>query len=514
MSDHDYVIVGAGSAGCVLAARLSEDPSIRVLLLEAGPRDRKLEIRIPAAFSKLFDSDVDWGFRTASQAGLDGREVFFPRGRVVGGSSSINAMMVLRGHRTDQVAWGPGWSWDDVEPAYARSEAAFPRAELRDRNPLTDAFVDAAVAAGLEQRADLNAPPGEGVGFVPVSQRRGRRFSVADGYLRPALGRSNLDVVTGAHAEELVLENDRATGVSYRHADGRRDAIATREVILCAGAVGSPHLLLLSGIGAGSELAAAGIRPRHELPGVGKGLRDHLANGILVATAGAETLHTAESIPNLLRWLLRRRGPLTSNVAEGAAFVRTRATLAAPDLELLFAPVLFEEEGLAPPSQHGFTLASVLLQPASEGEIRLASPDPTAAPVIDPRYLTDPTGHDAAVLLDGIRLARRIAATEPLARFVTQELLPGAAAVGEADLVRHLRERSQTLYHPVGTCRLGSDEYCVVDAELRVHGLDGLRVVDASVIPVLPRGHTNWPTVMVAERAADLITRADSRHSG
>jgi choline dehydrogenase len=505
VSDHDYVIVGAGSAGCVLAARLSEDTSVRVLLLEAGPRDRKLEIRIPAAFSKLYDSDVDWGFRTAPQAGLGGREVFFPRGRVVGGSSSINAMMVLRGHRSDQVAWGPGWRWDDVEPAYARSEAAFPRAELRDRNPLTDAFVEAAVEAGVPRCGDLNAPPSEGVGFVPVSQRRGRRFSVADGYLRPALGRSNLELVTGAGVEQLILEDGRATGVSYRHENERREAYATREVILCAGAVGSPHLLLLSGVGPANELAPAGIEPRHELPGVGKGLRDHLANGILVATEGAETLYSAESIPNLLRWLIRRRGPLTSNVAEGAAFIRTVAALAAPDLELLFAPVLFEEEGLAPPSEHGFTLASVLLQPVSLGEIRLASPDPTAAPVIDPCYLTDPKGHDAAVLLHGIRLARRIAATEPLARFVSRELLPGAAAVGDADLVSHLRERSQTLYHPIGTCRLGADELAVVDPELRVRGLDGLRVVDASVIPALPRGHTNWPTVMVAERAAELM---------
>jgi choline dehydrogenase len=502
---HDYVIVGAGSAGCVLAARLTEDPSVRVLLLEAGPPDRKLEIRIPAAFSRLYDSEVDWGFRTAPQEGLGGREVFFPRGRVVGGSSSINAMMVLRGHPSDQGAWGPGWGWGDVEPAYARSEAAFPRAELRDRHPLTEAFVDAAVATGIPPCADLNAPPGEGAGFVPVSQRRGRRFSVADGYLRPALRRPNLELATGAHAERLVLEGRRVVGVSYRHDRENREARAAREVIVGAGAVGSPHLLLLSGIGPASELAAAGVELRHELPGVGRGLRDHLANGILVASEGAETLYSAETMLNLLRWLVRRRGPLTSNVAEGVAFVRSEQTLAAPDLELIFAPVLFEEEGLARPSQHGFTVAAVLLQPESRGEIRLASPDPAAPPVIDPRYLTDPSGRDIAVLLRGIRLSRQIAATEPLARFASHELLPGPAAVGDADLVQHLRDRSQTLYHPVGTCRLGTDELAVVDPALRVRGLEGVRVVDASVIPALPRGHTNWPTVMVAERAADLI---------
>jgi len=338
-----------------------------------------------------------------------------------------------------------------------------------------------------------------------VSQRRGRRFSVADGYVRPARGRPNLEIVTDARAERLVLDGARVIGVSYRRAGEALEAPATREVILCAGAVGSPHLLLLSGIGPAPELGSIGVRPVHELPGVGKGLRDHLANGILVATEGVETLYSAETVPNLVRWLVRRRGPLTSNVAEGAAFVRTTATLTAPDLELIFAPVLFEEEGLVRPSRHGFTVASVLLQPRSEGEIRLVSPDPAAAPVIDPRYLTDVGGDDAAVLLHGIRLARRITATEPLARFVSNELLPGAAAVGDSDLVQHLRERSQTLYHPVGTCRLGADERAVVDPELRVRGLEGLRVVDASVIPALPRGHTNWPTVMVAERGAELI---------
>jgi choline dehydrogenase len=342
---------------------------------------------------------------------------------------------------------------------------------------------------------------------VPVSQRRGRRFSVADGYLRPALTRPNLELVTEVQAERLVVDRRRVVGVAYRRgAEARvREARAEREVILSAGAVGSPHLLLLSGIGPATELAAAGVAPVHESLGVGKGLRDHLANGILVASEGAETLFSAETIPNLLRWLARRRGPLTSNVAEGAAFVRTAVTLAAPDLELIFAPVLFEEEGLVRPSRHGFTIASVLLQPESEGEIRLASADPAEPPVIDPGYLTDPNGHDAAVLLHGIRLARRIASAEPLARFVSHELLPGGDAVSDTELLRHLRERSQTLYHPIGTCRLGTDELAVVDPQLRVRGLEGLRVVDASVIPALPRGHTNWPTVMVAERAARLI---------
>jgi choline dehydrogenase len=504
---HDYVIVGAGSAGCVLAARLSEDPAVRVLLLEAGPRDRKREIRIPAAFSRLFDSEVDWCFRTAPQRELDGRRIFFPRGKVIGGSSSINAMMVLRGHPVDQAAWGEGWSWDEVQPAYRRSEAAFPRADLPDRHELTAAFVAAAAATGLQQKDDLNGSDNEGVGFVPVSQRRGRRFSVVDGHLRPVRRRPNLEIRSGAHATRLLLEDDRVLGVAYRHGGQEREALATREVISSAGAIGSPHLLLCSGIGPSQEIAAAGVQPVHDLPGVGKNLRDHLANGILLATNGVETLYSAESLRNVVRWLIRGRGPLTSNVAEAAAFVRTSQNLPAPDLELIFAPVLFEDEGLSQPSRHGVTIASILLQPRSAGELRLSAEDPAAAPIIDPGYLTDPTGHDITVLLHGVRLARRIAATEPLARHLADELLPGDQAQSDEALLAHVRASSQTLYHSVGTCRLGRDELAVVDPELRVHGLSGLRVVDASVIPMLPRGHTNWPTAMVAERAAELISR-------
>ncbi len=507
---HDYVIVGGGSAGCVLAARLSEDPATSVLLLEAGPRDRKLQIRIPAAFSQLFESEVDWAFRTAPQAHLDGREVFFPLGKTLGGSSAINAMMVLRGHQADQDAWPAGWSWDVVEPYYAASGAGpFPLAEARDLSPLTAAFVESAVAEGLRRREDLNAVDNEGVGFVPVSQRRGRRFSVADGYLHPARRRPNLTVVTDVRATRVVVENGRATGVEYLLGDTKEVALAGREVIVCAGAIGSPRLLLGSGIGPADELRAVGIEVSHELAGVGKNLRDHLANGVVAATVpGVKTLTSAESLPNVLRWLVAGRGPLTSNVAEGAAFVRTRPDLVAPDLELIFAPVPFQDEGLVKPTRDGVTVAAILLQPRSVGEVRLRSADPLDAPIVDPRYLSDPEGHDAEVLLEGVRLARRILAREPLAGHVMAEILPGADAQDDGSLLAHIRAASQTLYHPVGTCRMGDDELAVVDPELRVHGLAGLRVVDASVIPSLPRGHTNWPTVMVAERAADLIRAA------
>ena len=510
---HDIVIVGAGTAGCVLASRLTEDPDVSVLLLEAGPRDRKLEIRIPAAFSKLYRSDVDWGDSTVPQEELDGREIVFPRGRVLGGSAAMNAMMVLRGHPADYDAWAAagctGWTWSNVELAFARSTAGpFPLAGLPDRHVLTEAFVHAAQAAGIPFSDDLNGNENAGVGYVRVSQRRGRRFSVADGYLRPARRRPNLTVLTKALVTRVVVERGRAVGIAYRvDGDEEEEVPAGREVILCSGAIGSPHLLQLSGIGPREPLEHAGVEIVHELPGVGANLLDHLANGLLVRTQGVETLASAESLRNLASWALRGRGPLTSNVAEAAAFVRTRPDASTPDLELIFLPVLFEEEGLKQPTEDGLTLGVVLLQPRSAGTVSLRSPDPLDPPAIDPRYLTDPSGQDVRTLIHGLRLARRVLAQQPLASFVDEELLPGAGARSDDDLLAHLRARSQTLYHPAGTCRMGTDPLAVVDPTLRVRGIDGLRVVDASVIPRLPSGHTNWPTVMVAERAADLVRR-------
>jgi choline dehydrogenase len=508
---HDVVIVGGGTAGCVLASRLTEDPDVSVLLLEAGGRSRKLEIRIPAAFSKLYRTDVDWGDSTTPQPALDGREVVFPRGRMLGGSAALNAMMVLRGHRADYDGWAEAgcadWSWEDVEPAFARSaRGAFPLAELPDRNVLAEAFVHSAQAVGIPPAGDLNGEDNEGVGFVPVSQRRGRRFSVLDGYLAPARRRPNLTVVTGAQVTRIVIKNRRAVGVELVTRDGEPDeARAAREVVLCAGAIGSPHVLQLSGVGPRAPLEQAGIDVVHESPGVGANLLDHLANGLLVRTTGVETLASAESLRNLARWALLGRGPLTSNLGEAVAFVRSQPGLALPDLELLLAPVLFEKEGLEPPSEHGLTLAVVLLVPRSRGTVLLRTADPLDPPAIDPRYLTDPEAEDEATLLRGLRLARRVLAQEPLASFVAGEILPGDDARTDDQLRAHLRALSQTLYHPAGTCRMGSDAAAVVDTRLRVRGVVGLRIADASVMPALPRGHTNWPTVMIAERASDFV---------
>jgi choline dehydrogenase len=513
---HDVVIVGAGAAGCVLASRLTEDPGVSVLLLEAGPRPRKLESRIPAAFSKLYRTHLDWGDSTVPQRELDGRQIVFPRGRMVGGSTAMNAMMVLRGHPADYDAWAsagcPGWSWADVEPAFARSaDGPFPLAEQRDRHVLTEAFVHAAQGVGIPFSDDLNGDDNAGVGYVRVSQRRGRRFGVADGYLRPALRRPNFTLATGALATSVLVERGRATGVAYRldggSEAGEETASAGREVVLACGAIGSPHLLQLSGIGPRGVLERAGVQVVHELAGVGENLVDHLANGLLVRTRDAQTLASAESLRNVADWWLRGRGPLTSNVAEAAAFVRSRAGLPSPDLELIFLPVLFEEEGLKQPTEDGLSLGVVLLQPRSSGTVTLRTADPLDPPDIDPRYLSDPEGDDVRTLLHGLRLARRVLAQAPLSRFVVHEIEPGAEAQSDEALVAHIRALSQTLYHPAGTCRMGSDPRAVVDPRLRVRGLDGLRVVDASVIPRLPSGHTNWPTVMIAERAAELIVR-------
>ena len=512
---HDFVIVGGGTAGCVLAARLTEDPDVSVLLLEAGPRSRRLEIRIPAAFSKLYRTPVDWGDSTAPQSALDGREVVFPRGRMLGGSAAMNAMIVLRGNRADYDGWAAagctGWSWTDVEPAFSRSaEGPFPLAELQEPHVLAEAFVHAAHAAGIPAAPNLNGEENEGVGFVPVSQRRGRRFSVLDGYLAPARRRPNLTIVTGALVTRILLDGRKAIGVAYR-LDGEGDderALCTREVVLCAGAIGTPHILQLSGVGPREPLQAAGVDVVHEQPAVGRHLVDHLANGLLVRSKGVETLATAESLRNLARWAFLGRGPLTSNLGEAVAFVRSRPGLRGPDLELLLAPVLFQDEGLTQPTEHGFTLAVVLLEPRSTGTVLLRSSDPRVPPAIDPSYLTDPGGEDEATLLRGLHLARRILKSEPLAAFVDGEILPGDDVRSDEGLRAHIRALSQTLYHPAGTCRMGSDRDAVVDPQLCVNGIAALRIADASVIPALPHGHTNWPTVMIAERASDLIAAA------
>jgi choline dehydrogenase len=520
---YDYVIVGAGSAGCVLAARLSEDPATTVLLLEAGPADRKLDIRIPAAFSKLFHTEVDWDYATVPASEIAGRSVYWPRGRTLGGCSSINAQVYVRGDRADFDGWvaagNPGWGYQDVLDAFVGSEhnsrgrspyhgADGPMhvSDLRDPHPLSRAFVDAAVGCGIAANPDMNGVRLDGVGLTQVTQWRGRRESTATAFLHPARRRPNLTVRTGAQASRVLLDRRRAVGVQYRHDNGPIEvAEARREVILAAGAVGSPHLLLLSGVGPTRQLHNFGISVVHDHPGVGTNLTDHPVSRIRITVGRTETFPATKRLAHLPRFLFAGRGPLTSNVAEAHAFVRTYPELPGPDLQLLFAPVLFPAKGLQPSPGHGLIIGAVALQPYARGRIQLASPDPATKPAIHAGYLSDPGAHDLAVLLHGIRLGRRIVATAPLAGDSLTEQTPGPAVYTDAELADYVRADCQTLYHPVGTCAMGTGPYAVVDTELRVHGLTRLRVVDASVMPTIVRAPTNATTIMIAERAATLL---------
>ncbi len=521
MTVYDFVIVGAGSAGCVLAARLSENPDCQVLLLEAGPPDKKLEIHIPAAFNKLFKTKYDWAYETEPQANLNGRAMFWPRGKTLGGSSSLNAQMYVRGNSLDYDHWAElgnkGWAFDDVLPYFERSEHSergsapgrgvsgpLNIADLRDPNPTTVAFLQAAEQAGVPRSKDVNGPDQDGVDLTQVTQKRGRRWSAADAYLKPARKRRNLTVVTGAQALRIILDGTRAVAVEYV-ADGKTQQEPAQEVLVSGGAINSPQLLMLSGIGPPDQLAALDIPVVADLPGVGKNLQDHLAIMDIVHSKEPVTLAAAESLPNLARFLTLGRGMLTSNIGEACGFVRTRPELDAPDLELVLAPVPFINHGLAPPPGHGITIGSVAVTPRSVGELTLRSADPFTAPRIEPNYLSDPGGEDLRVLVEGSKIARRIFDAPAFARYVGDPLLPAVRPTTDDELVEHIRRDSQTLYHPIGTCKMGTDDLAVVDPELKVHGIENLRVVDASVMPVIPCGHTHASTVMIAEKAVDLI---------
>ena len=516
----DYIIIGAGSAGCVLANRLSAGADVRVLLLEAGGRDWRPEIKIPAAFSHLFKTAVDWNYETEPQPGCTDRRMYWPRGRVLGGSSSINAMIYMRGHRADYDGWAargnPGWSYADLLPYFKRSEDNQRGAcnefhatggpqhviDLPDPNAMSAAFIGGFESIGVSLTTDFNGAEQDGVGINQATMRGARRWSAADAYLRPAMRRANLVIRTHAQSTRILFESGRARGVQFRARGKLETARAGREVILCGGAINSPQLLMLSGIGPAAELRGHGIDVVQDLPGVGGNLQDHLVCGVIVGVNHRDTLGSAESFGSVAKYFLRGKGPLASNVAEMCAFVRTRPDLGAADLQFHMAPGYFNNHGLGREKIHAASLGGTLLQPFSRGRVSLRSANPLDPPRIDPRYLTDK--RDLVLLVEGLKIARQVFASSAWSGIRTAEMLPGPGIATDGDLAAFVRQSCETLYHPVGTCAMGpaSDSAAVVDAELRVHGVEGLRVIDASVMPTVPRGNTNAPTMAIAEKAA------------
>ena len=520
----DYIIVGAGSAGCVLANRLSADPAVRVLLLEAGGRDDSFLIRMPAGIGRLVTPDVNWLYETVPQAQMGGRRMFWPRGKTLGGSSSLNAMVYIRGQRQDYDRWrdagNPGWGYEEVLPYFRRSEnnevfdgelhgrgGPLNVCERRYTNPLSRVFVEAAVSSGLPHNPDFNGREQAGAGLYQVTQRRGRRCSAATAYLHPVLHRPNLTVITGALAQRILLQAHRATGVAYVHGGAQREARARREVLISAGAINSPQLLLLSGIGPAQEIRTLGLPVHHDLPGVGKNLQDHLDINVIHACTEPITLDGSArglgALKTALRFAVSRSGPGVSNVAEAGAFLRSGPDAAAPDVQLHFIPAYVLDHGRRKMHGHGMTLHVCYLRPASRGEIRVRSADPADPPLIDPRYLS--VASDLTPLIAGIRRARDIYAQAPFRRYLGAEAFPGRGTQSDAELGAFIRSAAETEYHPIGTCRMGVDAQAVVDPELRVRGVDALRVVDASIMPTLVSGNTNAPTIMIAEKAADMV---------
>jgi choline dehydrogenase len=521
--DFDYIIVGAGSAGCVLANRLTADGRSRVLLLEAGPRDTDFWIHVPLGYGKLFArTDVNWAYQSDPEPALNGRHVFTPRGKVLGGSSSINGLVHIRGQREDFDGWGvPGWGFDDLLPYFKKSEdfdggasqwhgAGGPLAvsALPDRHELCDAFIASAQALGIPRNDDFNGATQEGTGYYHATARNGRRCSAAVGYLRPAQKRHNLRVEVEALATRVLFEGRRATGIAYEVHGAKREARATREVILATGSFNSPQLLQLSGVGPRALLERHGIAVVHDAAGVGEDLQDHFycrtfwrCNRPITLNDDMASRWRQAKIG--LQYFLLRRGPLTVSAGYAAAFVRTRPELMRPDAQIYFINFSTAKRGGLLHSFSGFTLSVSQTQVESRGAVQIASPDPRAAPSIRYNYLA--TDNNRRVMVDGLKLIRRIAATPPLREYVIAEEFPGPRVASDEDWLAFVREAGDTVFHPTSTCRMGSDARAVVDPQLRVRGVEALRVVDASVMPAVPSGNINAAVIAVAEKAADLI---------
>jgi choline dehydrogenase-like flavoprotein len=525
--DFDYVIVGAGSAGCALAARLSEDPQVRVAILEAGPPDASVLIHCPAGLALLAkNGQANWAFQTVPQKGLNGRRGYQPRGKVLGGSSSVNAMVYMRGHPDDYDHWASlgneGWGWADVLPYFIRSEHNERGADawhgtggplnvmdLVTPNRFGPVFVQAGVQAGFPANDDFNGPRQEGVGMYQVTHKRGERFSAAKAYLTPNLSRPNLKVITNAHTTRVLLEGRRASGVEFLQGGAKHRLAAAREVIVAAGALQSPQVLMLSGIGPAAHLREHGIAVVHDSPGVGANLHDH-PDVVVVVDAphlkdlfGLSPAGLVRVIKGIYEWRDLRTGMLTTNFAEAGGFIKSSPQEPIPDPQLHFVVGKLVDHGRKTTFGHGYSCHVYVLRPASRGSVKLASADPLVPPLIDPNFLAE--REDVDRLVRGFKLMRRILAQPALAGWGGRELAASAQAQTDEQIEQFIRDRADTIYHPAGTCRMGPGEADVVDARLRVKGVQGLRVVDASVMPRLIGGNTNAPTIMIAERAADLI---------
>ncbi|WP_170391438.1 GMC family oxidoreductase [Ruegeria arenilitoris] len=531
----DYVIVGGGSAGCVLANRLSANPGTRVCLLEAGGGGNSILVRMPAAVVAMLPGRPkinNWAFETVPQPGLNGRTGYQPRGRALGGSSAINAMLYVRGQRQDYDGWADlgceGWDWDSVLPYFKRSEnnergaddlhgadGPLQVSDQKEERPITRAFVEAAAQLQHKVTDDFNRGDNEGAGLYQVTQfhdpaKNGERCSAAAAYLFPVMDRPNLTVITGAQAREITFDGHRATGVIYRQGGKGADltVTATREVLVCSGALKSPQLLQLSGIGDPEDLSPHGIAVRHALPGVGKNLQDHLDFILAYKTKdtdnfGIGAAGTVGLVKHLLRWRKTGVSMAATPFAEGAAFLKTSPDLDRPDIQLHFTIALVDDHARKLHLGYGFSCHICKLRPESRGTVSLHSADPFAAPAIDPAYLSDP--RDLDTMIEGARMTREILEAPALAKYRHKEMFGTDTAQTDTDWEGHIRARADTIYHPVGTCKMGVDDMAVVDSQLRVRGLQGLRVVDASVMPTLVSGNTNAPTIMIAEKAADMI---------